>query len=392
METADVVIIGGGAIGTSLAYHLRRTGTERVLLLERNGLGSGATGQAAGLIRHQYSNELLVRLAVEGRRRLERFGDEVGEDIGLVKNGLLLLMGQENVGAVTSSLELQRAAGVAASLLSAEDLDAVLPQLRLSREDIGVAIFDHDAAYCDPYKVAAGYGRRAAELGAEVRIGRRVVGLSVAGSRVVSVRTDTGDVTPGLVVNAAGPWAAWLNEQAGVELPLSLMSLQHGVLLPVEPYEPSTPTLIDNTVPDHLFFVKPESGASILLGMDREDPGKQLQPDSYAFDPPFSVLSGLAKTVCARAPSLRRSRLQSVFGALDSVTPDWNPMLGYAPGLDNFLCGIGFSGHGLKLAPCIGEILADLSRGNRPRWDISPLDIGRFDSGQALDAFHSVLA
>ncbi|MCZ7665628.1 MAG: FAD-binding oxidoreductase [Thermoleophilia bacterium] len=392
-ETTDVVIVGGGAMGTSLAYHLRKQGGERVVLLEKAGIGSGATGQAAGIIRHQYSSPLLVSIAAEGRRRLGEFRDEIGEDIGFVRNGLLLLLGDRDREPALESVASQRVAGVRASIVDPDRLCDIHPLGRLESVDVGIAVFDEDAGYCDPYRVAAGYAKRAADLGADIRTGVTVTGVRLRAGRVVGVSTSQGDVSASLVVNAAGPWARGVNQMAGVAVPLSPMSLQHGVVLPEGTAAPEFPTIIDNTSEGDLFFIKPETGATMLIGMDKDPVGPSADPDSYCFDPPLDTLSEVASALCARAPFMRGGRLRNVFGALDALTPDWNPILGFAEGVEGLLLAVGFSGHGLKLAPVVGEMLASLVRCGRLSADASAqLGPARFADGGHVGGRGSVLA
>ncbi len=392
VETADVVIIGGGVMGASIAFHLAKLGTGKIVVLEKSGLAAGATGHAAGLIRHHYSNRLLVELALYSRRKLESFEEEMGEPINFVQNGLLLLVGEEDRRAAEENAAMQRSVGVELDIIEPAELKEFLPVGLLDTNGVGIGIFDKKAGYADPYAVTVGYAKRAKDFGVRFCTGVLVEGIEIEKNRIAGVITDHGKIATRLVVNAAGPWGKRVNDLIHIQVPVKIMSLQHGLLLPDCFYHRMIPTVIDNSIKDNLFFIKPESGGTILLGMDKEDPAKEINPDNYSFNPDMDTLCALIEKVVQRLPFLSEARLQTVFGGSDGVTPDWNPAIGRPAGPEGYFCAIGFSGHGFKLAPAIGEIVAQLVRDEKPSFDISMLDINRFAEGKMFNSQHNVLA
>lgn len=355
VEVADVAIIGAGVIGTSIAYHLVKEGVKKVVVLERHGIGSGATGNSGGLIRYFYSSPLLVKLALMGGKDLEEFEEVMGEDIDYVRNGLLLLFGRDD-SSVPSTVGMLRELGVDAEEVRPEDLTS-LTGLKVETDGIGGVIFDRKAAYADSYKVAMGYAKRSKEFGAVYRVGSPVTGIKVRNGRVTSVVTKTGEISAALVINAAGPWAHQIASMAGCRMPLKPISLQHLTLRVPFHFPATTPTIIDAT--GGLFFIRPDSGDFILAGIDREDPDKRIDPDLYRFCPSFGLIAGVCREIVRRVPSLGPAEYRGVYGAADEGTPDWNPIIGEVAEPRGFYLAVGFSGHGFKLAPAIGRIVAE---------------------------------
>jgi sarcosine oxidase subunit beta len=392
VETADVVIIGGGVIGTSAAYNLAQKGSGKVLVLEKTGLASGATGQAAGLVRHHYTNRELVELALYSSKKLEVFEEEMGQEIGYVQNGLLLMLA-DDPESLADTIEMQRDVGVELGVLEAQEMKNFHPKGEMNMQGVGVGLYDKKAAYADPYKVTVGYANKARELGAQVRNGVLVTDIKVENGKVTKVITNKGEIATNLVLNIAGPWASRINEMVDVKnVPVGLMTLQHALTYPDGDYEPMTPTIIDNSIPGNLYFVRPESGGTVLIGMDKDDPNKKVDPDNYYFDPPFNTLADLFGLIIGRMPFVKNYRFQNAFGAPDAVMPDWNPAFGCPNGApEGYFCALGFSGHGFKLAPAFGEMIAQMVRGEETKFDTGIFEIDRFEKGLALGSQQNVM-
>jgi sarcosine oxidase, subunit beta len=371
--SASVVVVGGGVIGVSIAFHLAEAGVRDVVLLERDALGSGSTVKAAGGVRAQFSDELNVRLAARSLELLGRFGERPGQEIDLHRVGYLwLLDGQRDVEAFERSVELQNRLGVPSRMLDVEQAVRLSPYVR--GDGLLAAAFSPDDGHCTPESVVLGYASAARRLGARLLTGCAVTAVRTSGGEVTGVVTDRGEVRTGTVVCAAGAWSAALGDMAGVELPVVPLRRQVVVTGPVPDVPPDLPMTIDFAT--SLYFHR--EGRGLLVGMS--DPDEQ---------PGFSVsrsdgwLPRLSDAVERRAPRLLDAGLASGWAGLYEVTPDANALVGEVPDLSRFLYATGFSGHGFVMGPVMGEVVRDLVLGAPPAFDVGPLDARRFRDGVA---------
>lgn len=376
-QTADIIIIGAGSSGGAVAYYLAKKGVKNIIILEKRGPGSGATGHAAGLIRHHYPDRALVRMVRYCARKFRDFEEEMGFGIDYVPNEFCYLT-PENAPGVPETVAMQQEEGVRVELLKPEQAARLHPRGEINVEGVGYGLLDHDAAYADPYKVAAGYCERAKQLGVKVINGVEALGFATDGKRVTRLITDKGDFSAGLIVNAAGLGAAALNEKLGIRLPLRNFSLGHGVLIPDIPFEPDILTINDASVEDCLFFLRPESGGTVLIGMDQDDPARDFRPESYYLDVPFDKFGRFYAHLIKRLPFAADYRLSTAFGGLDVKTPDWNPGVGFLAGApENYYQLVGGSGHAFKLAPAFGKAVSEELLGEPLSFDFSLFDINR---------------
>lgn len=374
---SDILIIGAGSSGSAVAYYLAKKGVKNITVLEKRGMGSGATGHAAGLIRHHYPDRELVRMVRYCSRKFADFKEEMGFSIDYVNNEFCYLTpaGQEGMEEV---IAMQREEGVNVELLTPSQVAHIHPKGKINTDGVGYGLLDHDASYADPYKVAVGYCERAKQLGVEVKIGVEVLDFEVLGDKIVKVITNKGDYSAGLVVNAAGLGADKLNNLLGIKLPLRNFSLGHGVLIPDMPFEPNTITINDASKPDYLFFLRPESGGTALIGMDQDDPNRVFNPDSYYMDVPFDKIGKYYEHLLNRVPFIKGFKLSTAFGGLDVKTPDWNPGIGFFNGApENYYQIVAGSGHCFKLAPVFGKVVAEEILGEKQSYDFSQFDINR---------------
>lgn len=373
-RTASIVIVGGGVMGASLAYHLTRRGLRDVLVLERGRVfGQGATGKCAGGVRHQFGSEINVRLSVESIRMLERFEEEPGQPIGLRQCGYLFLLTRaEDIAAFEANVALQRRLGVATEWLSAAEVASHLPLLRT--EDVLAGTFYGRDGLCDPNGVVSGYVSAARRSGARFLTDCEVTGFQLSDSRVSTVHTTLGSVGTDLVVNCAGPQAALIGRMLGVDLPIWPLRRQMLVTTPVPEVPGDFPFVIDFA--PGLYFHR--EGPGVLTGQSNpnEVPG---------FDESVDLnweRQHLARAV-SRFPLLERAGLAHHWAGLYEMTPDAHPLIGGLPGVDNAFVLAGFSGHGFMHGPIAGKLLAELIvDGRTSTLDITPLSPDRF--GAAL--------
>jgi sarcosine oxidase subunit beta len=372
VTSADVVVVGGGAMGASAAYHLAEAGAGSVLVLERaDALGTGSTGRCAGGFRHQFSSRINVLLSIESIRMITSFQDTHGLPLDVDRDGYLFLVRNEGAWrGFLAGVELQRSLGVDARVLSAEEVLEIAPGV--SVEGMVGATYCPDDGIADPSGLTLGYATVARRAGAEIRLGIEVRSVDVEGRRAVGVTTGEGRVAAGAVVNAAGPWAAELARTAGVDLPVEPVPRHVLVTAPFKEAPPRRTLVIDA---DTTFYFHRE-GAGVLMGMAARDerPSFDITPDDTF------VAEELLPTAVRVFPPLERAGISHQWVGLYEMSPDRHPIIGEAPGVDRFFLANGFSGHGFQHAPVVGKLLAEMILEGKARTvDVSSLGLERFD-------------
>ncbi len=375
MEKADVVIIGGGVMGTSTAYHLAKVGCRDVVLVERKTLASGSTGLSAGGIRLQFSMEANIRLSMESLRYFEHFAEEFDTEIDFRQYGYLFLATEpQDRAEFQASVAVQQSLGVPVRLLSPEEIHEMAPYLYL--EDVLGGTFCPRDGYADPYSVAMGFAKQARRLGVSIREETEALDIKVSGGRVRAVVTNKGEIATPAVVNVAGPWAAQVGRMAGVELPVQPYRRQVFVTAPFYELPKQIPMIID-FAPS--FYFRRE-GASILMGMTDHE-----EPPSFNTHFDLEFLVKVAEKAAHRVPALDRADFMRGWGGLYAITPDDNPIIGKdIGGVEGFYCAVGFSGHGFQQSPAVGRILADLITSGQTDFDLEPFRLERFRAGEAM--------
>jgi sarcosine oxidase subunit beta len=382
-RTADVVVVGGGVVGASAAYHLAAAGAGRVVLLEREDhLAAGSTGACAGGFRQQFSSEVNIRLSLASVPMILGFSEEHGLALDVVQDGYLFLVrGEELWQNFVAANELQRSLGVEAELVSPEEAGALAPGVSL--QDVVGAAYGPEDGLADPAGLTHGYATLARRAGAEIELGVVVRSIRSAGGRVLGVETGSGVVDAPAVVNAAGPWAGELAGTAGVELPLEPIP-RHVLVTGGFPGRPERRTLVIDAASS--FYLHRE-GAGVLMGMGspNERPTFDTTPDERF------VADELLPTAIRVFPALEEASIEHSWVGLYEMTPDRHPIIGQAPGIGGFFLANGFSGHGFQHAPVVGKLLAELIvEGEARTVDISGLGLERFASGDLLAEGHVV--
>lgn len=381
-RTADVVIVGGGVVGASTAYHLAAAGVGKVLLLERaDRLAAGSTGACAGGFRVQFSSEVNIRLSLASVPMITGFTEQHGLPLDVAQDGYLFLIRTEELWRdFVAANALQRSLGIDAELLSPEGAAALAPGIEL--EGVVGASFCARDGIADPSGLTQGYGTLARRAGAQIELGTAVDAIRVVGDAVAGVSTSAGDVDAPIVVNAAGPWAGELAASAGVRLPLEPIP-RHVLVTGGFPDAPERRTLVIDAVTSFYFH---REGAGVLMGManPEESASFDLAPDD-AF-----VADALLPTALAVFPPLERASIEHSWVGLYEMTPDRHPIVGAAP-VDGLFLANGFSGHGFQHAPIIGKLLAELIvEGAATTIDISGLSLQRFERGDLVREGHVV--
>ena len=378
-DSADVVIVGGGVIGTSAAFHLAEAGVD-VILLERAQLGSGSTSRAAGGVRTQFSDTLNVEIA---RRSLDAFRDfshRPGWEIDLRQVGYLFVLCRESdVHEFERSVALQRQYGLESRMVTAGEVRELCPLVE--GDDIIAGAFSPDDGHATPEGVVQGYAFAARAHGAEIRVNCEVLDIETSGEQIRGVTTGQGSIRTGTVVCAAGAWSARCGALVGVELPVKPLRRQ---ILFTEAME-GLPTKLPMTIDFASSFYFHGEGPGLLMGMS--DP---CEKPGFSVETTEEWIPGLMEVVRRRAPRLADVGIRGGWAGLYEMTPDHNAIIGEATGVSRFLYATGFSGHGFLQAPAVGEIVRDLVLGRTTFVDVSPLSAERFDAAALRPEYNVV--
>ncbi|MGW4907236.1 NAD(P)/FAD-dependent oxidoreductase [Streptomyces sp. NPDC004270] len=365
---AQVVIIGGGVMGTSIAYHLANAGVRDVVLVERDELAAGSTSKAAGGVRAQFSDELNIQLGARSLAAFARFGQEIGYDIGLRRVGYLFLLSTpEEVASFEAGVRLQNHLGVPSRMLTPKEAARLSPLI--ATDGLLAAAYSPDDGHCTPESVVHGYAAAARAHGARVLRHTEVTGIERDGAFVTAVHTTLGRIATDTVICAAGAWSRAVGAMAGVDLPVQPLRRQIAVTEPVQGLPPTLPMTIDFST--SLYFHA--EGPGLLLGMSDPD-----ERPGFATDPHDRWIPRLCAAMERRAPALLDLRRTGGWAGLYENTPDHNALIGEATSVSRFLYATGFSGHGFLQGPAVGEVIRDLYLGRAPFLDVRPLDAGRF--------------
>jgi sarcosine oxidase subunit beta len=380
--SADVVIIGGGVMGASTAYHLALRGCKNVLLVERESFfGTQATGRCAGGIRYQFSTEINVRLSLLSLPMLDRFEEELGQAIDRRRTGyLFLLTNEESVLQFKKIVAMQRRLGVSTQWLTPAEIADQLPLLDLNGVLAGTNHADDGLA--DPNSVVQGYVAGARRLGAKLLSDVEVTDIQVDGGETRAVATNRGEISTSVVVNAAGPWAGVIGKMAGVDIPVVPLRRQIAVTGPLPEVPPDFPFVID--FDQSLYFHR--EGDGILTGMS--NPNEKIG-FGQSVDSEWELVH--FEAAMQRLPLLERAGIASRWAGLYEVSPDAHPILGRIAQVAGFYCIGGFSGHGFMHGPICGLLLAEeILDGAAHTLDIATLYIDRFDNGSSIVEYNVV--
>ncbi|MEV6504511.1 FAD-binding oxidoreductase [Streptomyces sp. NPDC051642] len=365
---AEVVVIGGGVIGTSIAYHLARAGVRDVVLVERDELAAGSTSKAAGGVRAQFSDGLNVQLGARSLEAFERFEEDTGHDIGLHRVGYLFLLSTpEDVASFEAGVRLQNSLNVPSRIIDPAEARRLSPLI--STDGLIAAAYSPDDGHCTPEAVVHGYASAARAHGATILRHTDVTGIETHGDTITAVATTLGRIDTDTVICAAGAWSKGIGAMAGVDLPVQPLRRQIAVTEPVTGLPPNLPMTIDFTTS---FYFHTE-GPGLLVGMSDPD-----ERPGFATDTHDRWIPRLADAMRRRAPDLLELRRTGGWAGLYENTPDHNALIGEATSVSRFLYATGFSGHGFLQGPAVGEVVRDLYLGHVPFVDVSPLSAGRF--------------
>jgi sarcosine oxidase subunit beta len=372
--TASVVVIGGGVVGCSIAYHLARRGQRDVVVLERESVGAGTTSKAAGGIRSQFPTETEIRFSLEAIGVFERFAEEFGADIGYRKIGYLFLISDaEDLAGYRERMALQRRLGVDVREITPAEAKAIVPALRV--DDLIAAVWGPTDGMAGPAEVTNGFARRARELGVRIVEGVDVTAIDVERGRVRGVRTSQGAVAAPIVINAAGPVAARVGRLAGVEV---AVHPRRRHIFFTEPF-PEIPGPVPLTTDRASgFYFRKEMEQLLLSPGDVEDIG-----EDFTVPVDRARIDETVEKALHRIPIVEKARIAGGWAGLRPLTPDDHAIIGWAPNVEGFFLAVGFGGHGFQHSPATGRYVSEWLLDGKPSLDLSLFDPGRFAAGRA---------
>jgi len=382
VETFDHVIVGGGIVGASVAYHLtcKRAGT--VLLLERNELASAASSRAAGLVLQASAKSSKTPLANLTAKTIPVLEEELGESVGFHNVGSLRIAATEDRAAELDAMANDASKwDIPVEWPSVTEVSHMVPWLDIST--IRKVAFLPTDGYVDPYLLTMSYIRAARARGAVVRPRTDVRDVLMEDQKVMGVMSDAGQIACGTVIDACGVWAALFSERVGYPLPMAPVRSHYWITEPEEFYGGEHPVTI---LPDVAAYTRPEVGG-LLLGVQEPRSAtfdaRDLPDDPAAFSPTrgeehWDVLADAYEAVGQFFPAIESARFSSYICGLSAYTPDGEIILGPVPGVSNFYAAAGACGSGIALSAGMGDVIADLVLGRKPAFDITPFRPDRF--------------
>jgi sarcosine oxidase, subunit beta len=381
-KSAEVVIVGAGAVGCSIAYHLTRRGQRDVVVLERAAIGAGSTSKAAGGIRAQFATEVEIRFSLEGIRAFERFEEELGVPCGYVQEGYLFLLTDPDVLAkYERNVRFQNTFGVPSRIVTPEEIRDIAPGVEVGGVLAGA--WCPTDGHATPNDVCMAYAARAREGGARFFEETAVVGMRKRGARTL-VETTAGTIETPLAINAAGPNANGVARMLGVDVPVRPLRRHIFVTDAMPEARHPLPLVIDT---GSGFYVRSERETLLL------SPGDAGPVDTTEDVPvDWSVLEGTLETGVRRFPILEQATVRSAWAGLRPLTPDQHAIIDWLPGTDGVFCAVGFGGHGFQHSPATGKFVAEWLLDGAPSIDLSALSFARFAGRASIPASASTMS
>jgi sarcosine oxidase subunit beta len=367
MDTTEVIIIGAGVIGCSIAYHLANMGCHDVIVLEKNLIGSGSTDRCAGGIRQQFSTEANIRLSMESVRFFERFEEETGHPADFRQNGYLLLATtEEELETFRQSVALQRSLGVEVNLLSPREAREIVPKLNV--EDVLGATYCPADGYADPYSVVQSFASAARRMGVKIYQETEVTGIRRTG-RTWCLNTSKGELQSPKVIVAAGAWTGQIGRMVGVDIPVHPSRRHIFVTTPVQEIAKNAPMVVEFS---NGFWFRRE-GPGLIFGMRNPE-----ELESFDISVDWSFLPTIAQAASHRLPFLREIGVVRAQAGLHEDIPDANAVIGEVPGMQGLYLACGFSGHGFMHSPAVGRLVARLVLRKVLTSELTPFALERF--------------
>jgi len=372
-RTADIVIIGAGAVGSSIAYHLARRGAGNVVVLEREMVGSGSTSKAAGGIRVQFGTRVEVEFSLRSIEFFKRFEDEMGVPCDYRQEGyLILLFDEADLARYRKNVALQTSLGAEVRIVKPAEARAIVPELRV--DDIMAAAWGPMDGYASPNDVVQAYANQARARGVQILEGTPATAIELSGDRVTAVLTPEGRIETPLVVNAAGPQAPLIGRMVGLEVPVDPRRRHIFVTDEFAGVRHPMPLVIDRKSG---FYCRSEQRQVL---MSAGDVGTTTE---FSASVDWSMLGETVDKAVRRIPALEGASIRHAWAGLRPLTPDEHAILDWAPDLRGLYLAVGFCGHGFQHSPATGQVVAEILTGAPPSIDITDLALSRFARPQS---------
>lgn len=380
-RTADIIIIGGGVIGASIAYHLARQGVQHVLLLERHAICNGTTGRSGAIVRQHYSHDFIIRMAKESLHVFQHFDELVGGDCGFMTTGMLVLAGEQEAAALKTNVELQQAQSVNTHLITPAEVPTVAPGYNGSGATL--TCYEEDAGVADPMATTTSFANRARDLGATIAERTLVTRILTQGEQITGVETAQERISAPLVVLAANVWSPALAHTIGISLPIT--ATRHPMLVLRRPNDFGGRQGLHAVCLDmtRSIYLRPDFGGLTLVG-STHNVLVSSDPDAYPQGLTEEEIQYFYVQAQGPLPALARSVPRGNWAGIYDDTPDYYPILGRLPHYTGLYCAAGFSGHGFKLSPSIGQCMAQLITTGQEPQDIQHFAYERFARGQEI--------
>ncbi len=379
--SADIVIIGGGVMGSSTAYNLAKMGAGKIILLERDSIASGATGKSSAIVRTHYLHEVLAKMALRGRTILANFDEMVGGESGFRQVGFVAISAPGDENAARGIVAMNNEVGINARVLNHDELKALEPRIDVSPEFTGAASYEPESGFADPYLTAQSYAAAAREKGVEIRLGKTVESIRANG-KVQGVVVDGETIEAGKVIVAAGYRTKELVAPFGFDAPLTPVRHTMAVVQRTKDFGVTHPVISDRVFG---VYFRPDVGDLTLVGTTAPYDGQvdyAIEDDRPADD---EHVENQAERFLRRFPTQQAAALREGFSGVYDCSADLQPLLGPLPGVEGLYIMCGFSGHGFKLSPAIGEIMAEkVLEGKSSLVDIDFFRPSRFIENQPI--------
>ncbi|SDY85341.1 sarcosine oxidase subunit beta [Proteiniborus ethanoligenes] len=375
IKTADVVIIGGGISGCSIAYNLAKKGVKNIVLLEKNYIASGATGRCGAGVRQQWGTEMNCLLAMESINFFEKANEELeyDGDIEFKQGGYLIVSSTEKEDAqFKKNVELQKSLGIPVEYLTPKEAAEIVPYL--NTEIIKSATFCQKDGHLNPFLTTDAYAKAAKRLGVNIYTFTEVIGIKAKNGKIEGVITNKGEILTNIVVNASGGYSKKIADMVNIDIPV--YSERHQILV-TEPVEPMQEPMVMSFSLN--IYCQQTPHGSFIMGRGDEDEPKDLRTTSS-----WQFLDEMAKTTTKLLPPIGELRVIRQWAGLYNMTPDKHPIYGPVKNLEGFYLAIGFSGHGFMLGPMTGLLVSQQILGEKTTIDISKLNLDRFEKGELV--------
>lgn len=370
----DVIIVGGGIMGCSSAWHLAQRG-QKIAVFEKGTLGEGPSGKSSAIIRQHYSNEITARMALYSLRFFQNFEQILGESCGFQESGFVVMVEEKDRAGLEANIAFQQGLGIQTEMISADTFRELMPGAIVD-DQLGIAL-EQESGYVDPYLTVTAFARGARGLGVDIFQDTPVTDIHFRSGQVTGVETPDESYSAPIVINCAGAWGARVARMADVSLPVNSCRVQVSFFRRPPEYSLPHPVVADFV---NATYFRSETGGLTLVGLiDPEEAKAIVDPDRFDQDVDSDFILDSGERLISRFPVMERSLSTGGYASLYGITPDWHPVIDQVPANSGFYVCSGFSGHGFKLGPAVGRTVADLvMRVDRPEFDTHMFRLNRF--------------